>query len=122
MEERAPFKLRFRISRLLSERFIKKQIDFAMRLFMSPNSASNFNSARFVRFRQFKWPAVFTSFSEPSREDIFLKYHLTKTFKTDPPLLIQPVYLKDDHVPFIQIQNPDGVKNIVAYDGGIWHE
>ncbi|MCB4755749.1 MAG: hypothetical protein LHV69_01715 [Elusimicrobia bacterium] len=50
---------------------------------------------------------------------IVIKSHWINTFKCNPPLPIKPVYLKDDPVPFISIDNSTGIENIEIFNAGL---
>lgn len=47
------------------------------------------------------------------------KVHWLETFKTEPPVPIKPVFLMDDPVPFIAIDNAAGNKHIQIYNAGL---
>jgi hypothetical protein len=50
---------------------------------------------------------------------LVLKYHWISTLKTVPSLPMKPVHLKDDPVPFIQIDNDSGAKDIEILNEGL---
>jgi hypothetical protein len=50
---------------------------------------------------------------------IVLKFHWIKTLKCDPPLPMRPVFLMGDPVPFIQLDNAMGSKNIRIFNAGV---
>ncbi|MCB4755746.1 MAG: hypothetical protein LHV69_01700 [Elusimicrobia bacterium] len=54
-----------------------------------------------------------------SKGRVVLKFHWIKTFRSSPALLLKPVYLKDDPVPFIEVDNSSGVKDILIYNAGL---
>lgn len=48
-------------------------------------------------------------------DELVLKYHWLKTFKTTPQVHIEPIFLLKDPVPFIRIKNPPS--SLVIYNG-----
>ncbi len=57
--------------------------------------------------------------NEASTGKIVVKAHWIKTFKADPPVPLEPVYLLDDPVPFISVDNARGAKDILIYNAGL---
>lgn len=51
--------------------------------------------------------------------EIILKFHYIDTFKTEPPVPIEPVLIGDDPVPFIRLQNEAGRSSIRIYNAGL---
>jgi hypothetical protein len=54
-----------------------------------------------------------------SRGPIQIKFHWIETFRTDPPIPLHPVYVKDDPLPFIALDNSAGKKTIKIYNAGL---
>jgi len=50
---------------------------------------------------------------------IIVKFHWVKSLKSTPPLTLTPVYLRNDPVPFIQIDNNIGTKRINIINQGV---
>ncbi|MCB4755748.1 MAG: hypothetical protein LHV69_01710 [Elusimicrobia bacterium] len=54
-----------------------------------------------------------------SKGILVIKSHWIKTFKTRPSVPIRPRWLMDDPVPFIEVDNSVGAKDIVIYNAGL---
>jgi hypothetical protein len=57
--------------------------------------------------------------SNPSLGSLILKFHYLDTLKTAPPLPIHPIWIKDDPVPFIRIENIKEASTIKVYNAGL---
>jgi hypothetical protein len=53
----------------------------------------------------------------PSEGALILSLHWLDTFRTDPPLPVDPIYYPDDPVPFVRISTSQAHKRIVLYNG-----
>jgi len=56
---------------------------------------------------------------KPSKGKIILKYHWIKTLRAKPEIPVEPIYLLDDPVPFISIDNKTDANEIVIYNAGL---
>ena len=50
---------------------------------------------------------------------LVVKTHWIDTFKAEPDVPLSPVYLLDDPVPFIAVDNAVGHKDILIYNAGL---
>lgn len=55
----------------------------------------------------------------PTPGPLVLKFHWIKTLRAEPDLPLQPVYLKDDPVPFISVPDTQGAATIRIYNAGL---
>jgi len=55
----------------------------------------------------------------PSQGSLVLKFHWIKTLKSEPPLPLKPIYLENDPVPFIEIDNNSGADRILIFNAGL---